>query len=162
VLRSRAAAELFVRRWKRRGLDILSYEDAKHLVLDQWSELWQSELGVGLVVNDHEADEYEWGWMLSYGPADPAAVPADHWLAEGINMAVVDRMTGRVESVTTSGPNVAIVRLLEGRPPELRAGLIEVRGTTGLVQIRVADRAFQVLRQRGSAEPRAAADGPRL
>ncbi|QEG29625.1 hypothetical protein GobsT_44230 [Gemmata obscuriglobus] len=102
--------------------------------------------------------------MLAYHPADSTQVPSDHWLAGGINMAVVDRVTGCVESVSTSGPNMAIMRLLEGRPPEIRDGLIEVLGTTGLIQIRVADRAFQPFSRAGSAadaEPGAAPDTAR-
>jgi hypothetical protein len=126
-------------------------DDAKRLVLDRFSALWESELGVRLVIDDSQTLEYQWGWMLSYRPADPARVPADHWLAAGINTALIDRETGQVESDGTSGPNLAIIRLLEGRPPALRAGLIDIRETTGLAEIRVADRAFQPLR-RGSGE----------
>lgn len=125
----------------------MTYENAKQLVIERWSRLWESEFGIGLVVVDSETVEYEWGWLFSYAPSDPDRVPEEHWLAEGINMTVVDRDTGNAEDVATSGPNLAILALLERRPPELRGDIIQVRPLGGLSEIRVARRAFTPLRR---------------
>lgn len=121
---------------------MLSLEDAQTLVLDENADLWRAECGVGLVIDAASTAEYEWGWVIGFAPDDWSRVPEDHWLRDSFRMAAVDRVTGHLQEVGSPGINAAIIRLLQARPPELRAGLVEVRGTTGLVQVRVSGRAF--------------------
>ena len=125
---------------------MLSLQDAQALVLDEYADLWRHECGVGLVFDTADTAEYEWGWMIGFAPDDWSRVPEDHWLRQSFRLAAVDRETGSLERVGSPGVNAAIIRLLQARPPELRAGLVEVRGTTGVVQVRVSDRAFAVRR----------------
>lgn len=124
----------------------MSLDDAQALVQDEYADLWRYECGVGLVIDPTDTTEYERGWVIGFAPDDWSRVPEDHWLRQSFRLAAVDRETGRLERVGSPGINAAVIRVLQARPPELRAGLVEVRGTTGMVQIRVSDRAFAVLR----------------
>jgi hypothetical protein len=141
--------------------DVLTYEQVRALILEDNADLWQAECGVGLMIDDAATAEYEWGWMIEFAPDDWSRVPEDHWLRRSFRLAAVDRETGRLQRVGSSGVNAAIIRLLEARPPELRAGLVEIRGTTGVAQVRVSDRAFALVRPRREreTEPGAAAAG---
>jgi hypothetical protein len=125
---------------------VLTYDEARALVLDEYSALWLAECGVGLVVEDAATAEYEWGWMIGFAPDDWSRVSPDHWLSQSFRLAAVDRVTGQLGRVGSPGVNAAIIRLLQVRPPELRGGLIEVRGTTGVMEVCVSDRAFAPVR----------------
>jgi hypothetical protein len=142
---------------------VLSYEQARELILEDNADLWRAECGVGLLIDDTATTEYEWGWTIEFVPDDWSRVPEDHWLRCSFRLAAVDRETGHLQRVGSPGINAAIIRLLEARSPELRAGLVEVQGTTGVVQIRVSDRAFAVVRpiDKKQAEQPAAANSPR-
>jgi hypothetical protein len=138
---------------------VLSYEEAQALVLEDNADLWRAECGVGLVIDDAATAEFEWGWMIEFAPDDWSRVPEGHWLRRSFRLAAVDRETGHLQRVGSPGVNAAIIRLLQARPLEVRAGLVEVHGTTGVVQIRVSDRAFAAIRRPDArqAEPGATA-----
>jgi hypothetical protein len=121
----------------------LTLEEARALVVERNAGVWEREVGVGIVVADAETEEYEWGWLFRYEPEDWSRVPEGHRLRRSFRHAAVDRETGWVQNVGSTGLNAAISRLLERRPEHLRAGLILVRPLGGLTHVRVSDRAFQ-------------------
>ncbi|MCE9531016.1 MAG: hypothetical protein K8T89_07815 [Planctomycetes bacterium] len=138
-------------RWRKKH-EMITYDDAKRLVTEQYSRFLQ-ELGVELKFDESETLEYVWGWRLSYAASDPTRIPENHWLGRRTHGVVVDRSTGKIETVTSAGTNGAIMQLLESRPPELRDGLIEVNKVpnSGLKRCWISADAFKPLGE--SPEP---------
>jgi hypothetical protein len=68
----------------------------------------------------------------------------------------VDRVTGHVQTVSTAGPTIAFMKLLQRRPPGSQSPDMSAEGLGGLTRVRVATRAFTPLSELRAATPDAA------
>ena len=131
---------------------MLDFEAAKRVARDRWLSAFDDEPGGPQVIHDAECVEYEWGWLIEWGPSRPDLVPPDEaqW---GQLPVLVDRVTGHLEMVSTAGPRLAIMQLLERRPPEVRSPDVSAEELGGLTRVRVSMRAFTPLSELRSGEP---------
>jgi hypothetical protein len=133
---------------------MLDFEGAKRVARERWLSAFDDEPGGPQVIHDAECEEYEWGWLIEWGPSHPELVPPEEarW---GTLPVLVDRVTGHLQTVSTSGPRLAILRLLERRPPEARSPDVAAQELDGLTRVNVSMRAFTPLSelQAGSPEP---------
>jgi hypothetical protein len=129
-----------------RGPQMLDFEAAKRVARERWLSAFDDEPGGPQVIHEAECVEYEWGWLIRYGPSRPDQVPPEEarW---GILPVLVDRVTGHVMHVSTSGVKLAILALLESRPPESRSPDLFEEESGGLSRVRVSMRAFTPLRE---------------
>ena len=92
---------------------MLDFDGAKR-VAERWLSAFDGEPGGPQVVFDSECVEYEWGWHIEWGPSRPDQVPSE---ARRYRLPVlVDRVTGHLQRVSTAGPRIAIMKLLERGP----------------------------------------------
>jgi hypothetical protein len=94
---------------------MLDFESAKQIAYERWLFAFADEPGGPPVIDDAECVEYEWGWLIEWGPSEPEKVPTDEarW---GCLPVLVDRVTGNIQAVSSAGPRLAIMKLLERRP----------------------------------------------
>lgn len=131
---------------------MLDFEAAKQVARDQWLSAFDSETGGPQVIHDAKCVEYEWGWQIEWGPSRPDEVPAEK---RRYRLPVlVDRVTGHIQTVSTAGVRIAILKLLERRPPGSASPDVSAEGLGGLTRVTVSMRAFTPLSelQAGSLE----------
>lgn len=121
---------------------VIDYATARQKVVEYQSRLLEHLFGTSAMVLDEKTVEFEWGWMLQCEPVHWDKVPQDHRMRRSCQLMVVDRETGYLRSVGSSGPNSAIIGLLQRRPPELRDHYMRWEPHGGLVKVTVNERAF--------------------
>ncbi len=131
---------------------MLDFDAAKHVARDRWLSAFDDEPGGPQVIRDSECVEYEWGWLIASGPSRAELVPPEK-RRRGRRSILVDRVTGQTETVTTAGPRIAIIKLLERRPAESRSPDVSVDYHGNLAQVRVSMRAFTPLSESDAAVP---------
>lgn len=133
---------------------MLDFEAAKRVARDRWLSAFDGEPGGPQVIQDAECVEFEWGWLIEWGPSRPDEVPPEEarW---GRLPVLVDRVTGYLQTVSTAGPRMAIMKLLERRPPEHASPDVSAVAMGGLTRVSVSMRAFTPLSelQAGGPEP---------
>ena len=133
---------------------MLDFEAAKRVARDRWLSAFDSEPGGPQVILDAECVEYEWGWLIEWGPSRHDEVPAEERRYRF--PVLVDRFTGYLQTVNTAGPRLAIMKLLEQRPPESASPDMSAEELGGLTRVTVSMRAFtplSELRAGSSASP---------
>ena len=97
---------------------MIDYEAAKQIVSKSWIPIVEEEIGAAAVIVDEKSEEYEWGWVIYWRPAEPLRVPGE--AARGAYLPfVVDRTNGVSFPVGTSGLYFAVRRLLGPDDPRL-------------------------------------------
>jgi hypothetical protein len=131
---------------------MLDLEAAKAKVRD-WLPTYERRWQVPARIVADEITEYEWGWQFVCAPVDPSQVPAerDRWPRRYV---LVDRVTGFVQLVSTAGPRLAIMKLLERRPEPVQSADVQQEEVGGLTRVTISTRAFTPLRelQAGASE----------
>ena len=97
---------------------MIDYETARQIVISKWLPHKEEELGWPVVVDDEETEEYEWGWVIYYRPAEPERIPKTV-ARRGYLPLVVDRSNGLSFPVGTSGLYPAVRKLLGADDPRL-------------------------------------------
>jgi hypothetical protein len=133
---------------------VLDFEAAKRVARERWLSAFDDEPGGPQVIHDAECVEYEWGWLVEWGPSRPDEVPPEEarW---GCLPVLVDRVTGHLQTVSTAGPRIAIMKLLERRPPESASPEVSAEGLGGLTRVTVSMRAFTPLNELRAGSPAA-------
>ena len=128
--------------------------EAARAEVRHWLPTYERRWRVPACIVEEEITEYEWGWMFVCAPIDPSQVPAerDRWPRRSL---VVDRVTGFVQLVSTAGPRIAIMKLLERRPEPVQSADVQQEEIGGLTRVTISTRAFTPLRelQAGASEP---------
>jgi hypothetical protein len=101
----------------------IDYETAKRYAVERILSKLEPSLGTAALIDDAKTEEYEWGWMLSWYPEDPSRLPPEEAKWPGGEL-VVDRVTGFVHMVGSSGPKRAIFGLMQSRERALKEGRI--------------------------------------
>ena len=131
---------------------MLDLEAAKAKVRD-WLPCYERRWQVPASIVEDEITEYEWGWEFVCAPVDPSQVPAerDRWPRRYL---VVDRVTGFVQLVSTAGPRIAIMKLLQRRPEPVQSADVQQEKVGRLTRVTISMRAFTPLRelQAGASE----------
>ena len=132
---------------------MLDFEAAKQVARDRWLSAFDNESGGPQVIHDAECVEYEWGWQIEWGPSRPDEVPTEK---RRYRLPVlVDHVTGHLQTVSTAGPRIAIMKLLERRPPESASPDVSAEGLGGLTRVTVSMRAFTPLSELRAGSPAA-------
>jgi hypothetical protein len=130
---------------------MLDFEAAKRVAFERWLSAFVNEPGGPAIIQDDQCEEFEWGWLISWGPSDPEKVATEkrRW---GRLPILVDRITGEIQLVSTAGPNIAIMKLLQRRPASCQSPDVTQEELGGLTKVTVSMRAFTPLRdlQQGS------------
>lgn len=128
--------------------------DAAKRVAAEYLSLFDHKPGGPHIIRDSECEEYEWGWMIEWGPSRPEMLPPEERQFDKMPV-LVDRVTGHLQTVSTSGPRLAIMMLLDRRPADSRSRDVSAEELGGLTRLSVSMRAFTPLRdlQRVSSEP---------
>ena len=122
---------------------MLDFDGAKRVARERWLSAFDDEPGGPQVVFDAECVEYEWGWQIEWGPSRPDQVPPE---ARRYRLPVfVDRVTSHLQTVSTAGPRIAIIKLLERRPPQSQSPDVFTEELGGLTRVNVSMRAFTPL-----------------
>jgi hypothetical protein len=130
---------------------MIDFEGAKRVAHERWLSAFDHEPGGPHVIHDAECVEYEWGWLIEWGPSRPDEVPPED---RRYRLPVlVDRATGHLQTVNTAGPGIAIMKLLERRPPESRSPDVSAEELGGLTRVSVSRRAFTPLSELRAAGP---------
>jgi hypothetical protein len=130
---------------------MLDFDGAKRVARERWLSAFDDEPGGPQVVRDAECVEYEWGWQIEWGPSRPDQVPPED---RRYRLPVlVDRVTGHLQTVSTAGPRIAIIKLLERRPPESQSPDVFTEEMGGLTRVNVSMRAFTPLSELQADEP---------
>ena len=131
---------------------MLDLEAAK-VEVRHWLPTYERRWQVPACIVADEITEFEWGWMFVCAPVDPSQVPAerDRWPSRCL---LVDRVTGFVQLVSTAGPRLAIIKLLERRPEPVQSADVQPEEVGGLTRVTISTRAFTPLRelQAGASE----------
>ena len=131
---------------------MLDLEAAKAEVR-HWLPTYERRWQVPACIVEDEITEYEWGWLFVCAPVDPSQVPTerDRWPRRSV---LVDRVTGFVQLVSTAGPRIAIMKLLERRPEPVQSADVQQEKIGGLIRVTISTRAFTPLRelQAGASE----------
>jgi len=138
------------------GLEVaamLDFEGAKRVAREQWLSAFDDEPGGPQVIHDAQCVEYEWGWQIEWGPSRPDEMPPEERRYR--LLVLVDRVTGHLQSVSTAGPRIAIMKLLERRPPEGQSPDVSSEELGGLRRITVSMRAFTPLSKLQAGSPEA-------
>jgi hypothetical protein len=135
------------------GYLVLDFEGAKQGARERWLFAFDNEPGGPQIVLDDKCEEYEWGWMIYYGPSKPEEIPVEDRRPWGPMPLLVDRVTGSIQTVSTSGPNMPIVRLLSRRPASCQSPDVTIEEVGEMIRVSVSRRAFTPLRdlQNGAA-----------
>jgi hypothetical protein len=133
---------------------MLDFESAKRVARERWLSAFDDEPGGPKVIHDTECVEYEWGWLISWGPSRPEEMPPEEARRYCLPV-LVDRVTGHLQTVSTAGTRGAIIELLESRPPESQSPDVSAEELGGLTRVRISMRAFTPLSelQAGGPEP---------
>jgi hypothetical protein len=109
-----------------------------------WLPTYERRWQVPACIVEDEITEYEWGWLFVCAPVDRSQVPAerDRWPTRSL---LVDRVTGFVQLVSTAGPRIAIMKLLERRPEAVRSADVRQDEVGGLTRVTISARAFTPL-----------------
>ena len=126
------------------GAVTINFEQAKLVALKSLRYL-EAILMTEVIIVDSQCEEYEWGWMISTAPKDIAKVPAEE-LPWSRRYVIVDRVTAKSRDVGSSGPRLAIMALLEERPPGFESRFVHVEDLGGLKKVRVSMQAFVPLK----------------
>jgi len=131
---------------------MLDLEAAKAEVR-HWLPTYERRWQAPACIVEGEITEYKWGWLFVCAPVDPSQVPAerDRWPRRSV---LVDRVTGFVQLVSTAGPRIAILKLLDRRPEPVRSADVRQEEVGGLTRVTILTRAFTPLRelQAGASE----------
>ena len=124
---------------------MLDFEAAKRVAFERWLSAFVNEPGGPPIIQDDKCEEFEWGWLISWGPSDPEKVAAEkrRW---GRLPILVDRVTSEIQLVSTAGPNVAIMKLLQRRPASCQSPDVTQEELGGLTKVTVSMRALTPLR----------------
>jgi hypothetical protein len=122
---------------------MLDFDGAKQVARELWLSAFDDEPGGPKIVLDAKCVEYEWGWQIEWGPSRPDQVPPD--TRRYRRPVLVDRVTGHLQTVSTAGPRIAIMKLLERRPPESQTSEVSTEELGGLTRVNVSMRAFTPL-----------------
>jgi hypothetical protein len=133
---------------------MLDFEGAKRVARERWLSAFDDEPGGPQVIHDAECVEYEWGWLISSGPSRPDEMPPEEARRYCLPV-LVDRVTGYLQTVSTAGPRIAIMQLLERRPPESQSPDVLAEELGGLTRVSVSMRAFTPLSELRAGGPKA-------
>jgi hypothetical protein len=130
---------------------MLDFEAAKRVAHERWLSAFHDEAGGPQVIHDSECVEYEWGWQIEWGPSCPNDVPSEK---RRYRLPIlVDRVTGHLQTVSTAGVRIAIIKLLEHRPPESGSPEVSSEEMGSLSRVTVSTRAFTPLCQLADRDP---------
>lgn len=129
---------------------MLDFERAKRVAHD-WLSAFDDEPGGPQVIHDAKCLEFEWGWQIEWGPSRPDQVPPEN---RRYHLPfLVDRVTGHLQTVSTAGPRIAIMKLLERRPAESQSPDVSAEELGGLTRVSVSMRAFSPLSELQAGSP---------
>lgn len=120
---------------------MLDFEDAKQMVRKCWLSAFDDEPGGPQVIHDSKCVEYEWGWQIEWGPSRPERMPAEKTRQYRLPI-LVDRITGNLQTVSTAGTRIAIMKLLDRRPAESSSPDLSMKNLSGLQRLKCSMRAF--------------------
>ena len=123
---------------------MLDFEAAKRVVQEHFLAAFDEKPGGPQLIRDDECVEFEWGWLIEYGPSRPNECPPG---GTSSCRVLVDRMTGHTKYVGSYGINLAICKLLEGRPTEYASPDLTSENLGRLTKVSVSTRAFTPLRE---------------
>ncbi|CAN5609154.1 hypothetical protein BH11PLA2_BH11PLA2_06790 [soil metagenome] len=107
---------------------MLDFQNAKRVAREKWLSAFDDKLGGPQVICDADCAEYEWGWLIAWGPTFPDQVPPDGGVFRW--PVLVDRMNGNLQNVSTAGVRIAIMKLLERRLPEILSHGLSIKELT--------------------------------
>jgi hypothetical protein len=130
---------------------MLDFEAAKQVALKRGLAHCLDQPGGPPVIYDDKCEEFEWGWLIGWGWSYPEKVPSEERQIGNLPF-LVDRVTGNLEQVSTSGETISIMNLLARRPPSCQSPHIAKEDLGGLVRITISPKALRSLRELENGE----------